>query len=64
MVMFKGMVVIVKKLKLFDVMDCVVDIQDDVSEFRGKKVIFQFVSSEVDLSELGFFLFCDNVYLC
>lgn len=49
-VTFKGTAVIVKKLKLFDVMDRVADIQDDASELRGKKVTFQLVSSEVDSS--------------
>ncbi len=50
-VKYKGTAVLMKKLKLLDLMDRVADAQDDASEIlRGKKVTVQLMSNEIDQS--------------
>ena len=54
-VVYKGTAVLMKKLKMLDLMDRVADAQDDASELlQGKKVSVQLVSSTIDPSKLDF----------
>lgn len=48
-VLYKGTAIVMKKLKVLDLIDRVADLQDDASELvRGKRVSVQLVSAEVD----------------
>lgn len=52
-VVYKGTAVLMKKLKMLDLMDRVADAQDDASELlQGKKVSVQLVSNTIDPSKL------------
>jgi hypothetical protein len=48
MVTYKGKAVIMKKLWKLDLIDRGADLADDASELRGKRVIFQLISDDVD----------------
>ncbi|KAG0560102.1 hypothetical protein KC19_10G154500 [Ceratodon purpureus] len=51
MVEYKGTAVVVKKLKMLDLIDRVADAQDDAAELlQGKKVSIQLMSGEIDPS--------------
>lgn len=50
MVVYKGTVVIMKKIFKLDLIDRGADLMDDTSDLLGKKVSFQLVSDEIDPS--------------
>ncbi|KAG0557308.1 hypothetical protein KC19_11G118900 [Ceratodon purpureus] len=48
MVVYKGTIVVMKKILMLDLMDRAADLQDDASELLGKHISVQLVGNEVD----------------
>ena len=51
MVVYKGTIVVMKKILMLDLMDRAADLQDDASELLGKHISVQLVGNEVDPSK-------------